>query len=81
MAVRERTWETRKGEVKSKWICQWVANGSDHIKTFKTQKEARDYEATVRLDQKAGIHIPDSEIGDVGARRGGLDQGGEDRAR
>jgi integrase len=62
MAVRKRTWTTAKGEEQEAWIADYRdKDGSRCIKTFNTERSAKDYEAQVRLDLKAGVHINPSK--------------------
>jgi integrase len=62
MSVRKREWETSKGEKKEAWIVDYFdQQGARHIKTFDLQKEARAYEATVRVDVRAGVHTSSKE--------------------
>jgi integrase len=59
MAVRKRTWISG-GKEKQKWIAEWAdQNGKPHIKTFRTEKEAKVYEAQVKVDVVQGVHTPE----------------------
>jgi integrase len=57
LSVRKRKWTTRSGEAKEAWIVDFVdQKGKRQIKTFDRKKDAEAYEATVRVDMKAGVH-------------------------
>jgi integrase len=57
MSVRKRTWTTRKGEQKEAFIVDYFdQDGDRHIKTFESERDAKDYAATVRIDVKKGVH-------------------------
>ncbi len=61
MSVRKRAWKTAKGEAKEAWIVDYVDQaGKRRLKTFKRKKEADAYEATARVEVRAGEHTPDS---------------------
>jgi len=62
MSVRKRKWTTRKGEAREAWIVDYVdAEGLRHIDTFPRKKDADAYEATVKVDVRAGVHTPTSQ--------------------
>jgi integrase len=62
MSVRKRSWITSKGEQKSAFICDYVdSNGHRAIATFATEKEAKDFAATVRINVKKGLHTAPSK--------------------
>lgn len=57
MSVRKRTWTTSKGEKKEAWIVDYVdQQGGRHMKHFPRKREADEYEATVRVHVREGIH-------------------------
>jgi integrase len=57
MSVRKREWTTRKGEAKVAWVVDYVdGKGERHIQTFAKKKEADEYQATVRVDVRHGVH-------------------------
>jgi integrase len=57
MSVRKRIWLTAGGEHKEAWIVDYTDQGGvRHIKTFRRQKDAVAFEASVRVDVRAGIH-------------------------
>jgi integrase len=61
MAIRERTWEWN-GKTKKAWVYEWTdLKGKRRLKTFKTKKQAQEFEATTRVDIKAGTHIADGD--------------------
>lgn len=61
MSIRKRSWQTRKGEQRSAWICDYVDRaGKRHIETFPTQKQAKSRWAEIETNKKAGRHVPRS---------------------
>jgi integrase len=57
VSVRKREWTTRKGEAKVAWVVDYVdGKGERHIQTFAKKKEADEYQATVRVDVRHGVH-------------------------
>jgi integrase len=70
MSVRKRKWTTRLGEEKEAWITDFVdQRGERHIKTFERKKDADVYEATVRVDVKAGVHTSGkTTVAEAGAK-------------
>jgi integrase len=61
MAIRERSWEWN-GKTKKAWVYEWTdLKGKRRLKTFKTKKQASDFEATTRVDIKNGTHIADGD--------------------
>ena len=68
MAVRKRSWTTRKGEQKTAWIVDYRdQNGKRHIETFDRMKDADAREATVRVNIRQGTHVAPSETITVAA--------------
>jgi integrase len=62
MSVRKRKWTTRKGVAQEAWIVDYVdQEGLRHIETFERKKDATDFEATVKVDIRAGTHTPASQ--------------------
>jgi integrase len=60
VGIRERTW-TSGGEKKTAWVCEYFdADRKWRLKTFRTKKEAKDFEATARTDIKQGRHVADA---------------------
>jgi integrase len=70
MAIRQRTWEW-KGKQRSAWIVDYFdLKRKRRLKTFRTKKEAEDFNATTRIDKKRGTHVADSDsitIAEAGA--------------
>src|SRR5262245_3940384 len=61
MAIRERAWEWN-GKTKKAWVYEWTdLKGKRRLKTFKTKKQAAEFEATTRVDIKSGTHIADGD--------------------
>jgi integrase len=62
MSVRRRTWTTAKGEKASAWVVDYVDGSNDrHIQTFSLKKDADDYQATVKVDVRRGMHVAPSK--------------------
>ena len=62
MSVRKRAWTTSRGQQKEAWIVDYMDQaGIRHIKTFDRKKDADAYEATVKVDVRAGIHTSSRE--------------------
>jgi integrase len=62
MSVRKRKWTTRSKEPREAWIVDYVdQEGLRHIETFDRKKDAVDFEATVKVDVRAGTHTPASK--------------------
>lgn len=61
MSVRKRQWITGQGENREAWVVEYTdAIGKRRRKTFKRKKEADAYDAKVRVDVRAGVHVADS---------------------
>src|SRR5262249_54434860 len=66
MSVRKRAWTTRKGEQKESWIVDYVdQDGDRHIETFGRKKDADEYQATVKVDVRKGMHTAPSKSATV----------------
>jgi hypothetical protein len=61
MGIRERTWEWN-GKTKKAWVYEWRdLKGKKRLKTFRSKKQAQDFESTTRVDIKNGTHIADGD--------------------
>jgi integrase len=61
MAVAKRTWTTRSGEIRTAWVVRYYdADGKYRQKTFKRERDAKEWDAQTRVDLKKGVHRPDS---------------------
>ncbi|ANG96783.1 integrase [Brucella pseudogrignonensis] len=61
MSVRERTWTT-KGVPKSTWVCDYVdQKGKRHIKSFRTKKEAEEFDSKTHIEVLGRIHVADAD--------------------
>jgi integrase len=59
MSVRKRQWTTRRGEQKEAWVVDYIdQKGERHIQTFARKKGADEFQATVKVDVRQGIHTP-----------------------
>ena len=57
--VRKRTWKTGE-EVKTAWVADYFdQDGKRHIRTFRTQREAKAWLAKTQHEVSEGIHTPD----------------------
>ncbi|CAH2409385.1 tyrosine-type recombinase/integrase [Mesorhizobium escarrei] len=62
MSLRERTWTTKSGEVKSAYIIDYYTQtGKRHIKTFAKKKDAQAFEAKTRIEVNGHVHVADRE--------------------
>jgi hypothetical protein len=58
--VRKRTWKTG-GEAKTAWVADYFdQDGKRHIRTFRTQREAKVWLSKTQHEVSEGIHTPDS---------------------
>jgi integrase len=61
MSVRKRTWTSATGEVKGKWVADYVdAQGKRRLKTFDKKRDADKFAANAAVEVDAGIHVADS---------------------
>jgi integrase len=61
MAVSIRTWKTKSGEDRKAYVVRYRDGDRKYrLKTFKTRKEAKAWDARTNVDLEKGIHIPDS---------------------
>jgi integrase len=66
VGIRQRTWVSG-GKEKSAWVVEYFdAERKWRLKTFKTKKDAQDFEATTRVNLKRGKHVADSASITVG---------------
>ena len=57
MSVRKRAWTTSRGEKKEAWVVDYAdQQGARCLKTFARKRDADAYEATVRVNVRAGVH-------------------------
>ncbi len=72
MSVRKRTWKSPEGEEKHAWVVDYADQaGKRRLRTFERKKDADDFDASARVEVKAGIHTPDSSsitVGQAGER-------------
>jgi integrase len=62
VSVRKRAWVTRRGETKEAWVVDYAdQQGDRHIHTFARKKDADDYQATVKVDVRQGVHTAPSK--------------------
>jgi integrase len=69
MSIRKRTWKTADGVEKEAWIVDYVdkvEGGKRRIKTFDKKKDATNFEATARVEVRAGTHTADSQSITIG---------------
>lgn len=67
MSIRQRVWG-EAGDERSAWVVQYSTSERDergkrkrHIRTFDRKKDAIDFEASVRVDVRKGVHTPTSK--------------------
>src|SRR5690349_3739962 len=62
MSVRRRSWQNRDGSRGEAWVVGYTDRaGIRRLKTFERRKAADVFAASVALDVRAGIHVPDSQ--------------------
>jgi integrase len=68
MSIRKHKWTTNDGKTSSAWLVQYSIAERDargkrkrHVKFFRTLAEAKEFEGKVRIDVKAGVHVPTSK--------------------
>jgi integrase len=62
MSVRKRTWRNRDGSQGEAWVVAYTdQSGSRRIKTFDRKRDADSFQATVGVDIRGGLHVPDSQ--------------------
>jgi integrase len=72
MSVRKRTWKNRDGSQGESWIVNYTdQGGTRRMKSFEKKRDADAFHATVNVDVRRGLHVPDSESITV-AEAGGL---------
>jgi|SRR6516165_152584 len=60
-SVRKRTWQTARGEAREAWVVAYQHKGKQHLKTFKTKREATAWRADTQVEIKRGTHTPASK--------------------
>jgi integrase len=62
MSVRKRTWRNRDGSQGEAWVVAYTdQGGTRRIKTFDRKRNADAFQATVGVDLRKGLHVPDSQ--------------------
>jgi len=62
MSVRKRTWENRDGSQGEAWIVNYTdQGGTRRMKSFELKRDADAFHATVNVDVRRGLHVPDSQ--------------------
>jgi integrase len=62
MSVRKRTWKNGDGSQGEAWVVAYTGQDRKRrIKSFARKKDADTFEATVNVDIRTGIHVPDSQ--------------------
>jgi integrase len=62
MSVRKRTWRNRDGSQGETWIVNYTDQGSTRrLKSFERRRDADAFHATVNVDVRHGLHVPDSQ--------------------
>jgi integrase len=61
MSIRKREWQS-KGEIKTAWVVDYVdQHGKRRLKTFRREKDAKDWAVTALHEVASGTHAPDSK--------------------
>jgi len=62
VSVRKRTWRSRDGSQGEAWIVDYIdQGGTRRTKNFDRKRDADAFHATVAVDVRRGLHIPDSQ--------------------
>ena len=62
VAIRKRSWTTRKGETKEAWVADYIDQRKRrHIKTFKRKKDADAWLPSAKVQVREGTHTPDAD--------------------
>jgi integrase len=62
MSVRKRTWRNRDGSQGESWIVNYTDQGGiRRMKSFERRRDADVFHATVNVDVRRGLHVPDSQ--------------------
>jgi integrase len=62
MSVRKRTWNNRDGSHGETWLVVYTDQaGIRRQRAFERKRDADAYHATVAVDVRAGLHVPDSQ--------------------
>jgi integrase len=62
MSVRKRTWDNNDGSQGEAWIVNYVdQGGTRRMKSFARKRDADTFHATVNVDVRRGLHVPDSQ--------------------
>jgi integrase len=62
MSVRKRTWQNDDGSQGQSWVVAYTdQGGSRRLKSFDRRRDADAFHATVGVDVRQGLHIPDSQ--------------------
>jgi integrase len=62
MSVRKRTWKNRDGSLGESWIVNYTdQGGTRRMKSFDLKRDADAFHATVNVDVRRGLHVPDSQ--------------------
>jgi integrase len=62
MSVHKRTWKNRDGSNGEAWIVAYTdQGGTRRTKNFNRKRDAEAFHATVSVDVRHGVHIPDSQ--------------------
>ncbi len=61
MSIRKRNWRSDEGVEKTAWVVDYVDQGGKRrLKTFERKKDADNFQATAKVEVKAGIHTAES---------------------
>jgi integrase len=62
MSVRRRSWTNKDGSEAETWVVNYTdQNGKRRLKSFDRRKNADAFHATVTVDVRRGVHLPDSD--------------------
>src|SRR6266446_5033431 len=62
MSVHKRAWKNRDGSKGEAWIVAYTdQGGTRRTKNFERKRDADAFHATVSVDLRKGVHVPDSQ--------------------
>ncbi|MBR0698119.1 site-specific integrase [Bradyrhizobium lablabi] len=62
MSVRKRTWRNGDGSSGEAWVVSYTDQaGKRRIKSFDRKRDADNYQGSVSVETRSGLHVPDSQ--------------------
>lgn len=77
-SIKKRSWTTARGERREAWVVRYAdGDGKWHLKTFKRQRDAKEWLPKTQVEVKTGQHVPDSKAPTVATAAGAWIEQGE----